>query len=101
MYSCNAHTLVVDDARCCNKYNGLKFLISSRLRPVDVEFLSGMCKLVNIIPVIAKVDTLTTQECKKLKLKILEDCQKHKITIFDPALFDLSDTVRSCTVRNI
>ena len=41
-----------------------------RLRPVDLEFLKQVCKLVNVIPVISKVDTMTTQECKKLKAKV-------------------------------
>ena len=55
--------------------NCISVITPTRLRPVDIEFMKTTCKLVNIIPVIAKVDTMTTQECKKLKVKVcLEFC---------------------------
>lgn len=39
---------------------------------------------VNIIPVIAKADTLTEEELSSFKIRILEDIQHHKIKIFQP-----------------
>lgn len=35
---------------------------SSSLRPLDVEFMRRLSKVVNIVPVIAKADTLTLEE---------------------------------------
>ena len=37
---------------------------------------------VNIIPVIAKADTLTADECAKFKLQILKEIEEHKINIY-------------------
>lgn len=41
-----------------------------RLKPLDIEFMKQLHHLVNIIPVIAKADTLTAAELKALKLKV-------------------------------
>ena len=41
-----------------------------RLKPLDIEFMRQLHHLVNIIPVIAKADTLTANELKALKLKV-------------------------------
>lgn len=81
--------MVVDHRIHCCVYFLSPF--ASGLRPVDLEFMKQVCKLVNVIPVISKVDTMTTQECKKLKAKVLEDCQKHNLQIFDPVLFGLTE----------
>lgn len=43
------------------------------LKPLDIEFMKQLHNLVNIIPVIAKADTLTTAELKSLKLKVTDD----------------------------
>lgn len=40
------------------------------LKPLDIEFMKQLHHLVNIIPVIAKADTLTSSELKSLKLKV-------------------------------
>ena len=34
----------------------------SSLRPLDIEFMKRLSKVVNIVPVIAKADTLTLEE---------------------------------------
>lgn len=88
--SINRRVVVDHRIHCC-----VYFLspFASGLRPVDVEFMKSTSKLVNIIPVIAKVDTMTTQESKKLKVKIIEDCEKHDISIFNPEMFDLADVI--------
>lgn len=41
-----------------------------RLKPLDIEFMKQLHHLVNIIPVIAKADTLTPREIKALKIKV-------------------------------
>ena len=40
------------------------------LKPVDIQFMKELHHLVNIIPVIAKADTLTPTEVRKLKLRV-------------------------------
>lgn len=45
------------------------FHLSSRLRPLDVEFMKALHEKVNIVPVLAKADTLTPSEVKKKKIK--------------------------------
>lgn len=40
------------------------------LRPLDVEFMKALHEKVNIVPVLAKADTLTPSEIKKKKLKV-------------------------------
>lgn len=39
------------------------------LRPLDVEFMKALHEKVNIVPVLAKADTLTPNEVKKKKIK--------------------------------
>lgn len=46
------------------------WLLSYRLRPIDVEFMKRMHNKVNIIPVIGKSDCLTPTEIKKLKERV-------------------------------
>lgn len=46
----------------------LSFLLS--LRPLDVEFMRRLSKVVNIVPVIAKADTLTLEERDFFKKKV-------------------------------
>lgn len=40
------------------------------LRPLDVEFMRRLSKVVNIVPVIAKADTLTLEERDFFKKKV-------------------------------
>ncbi|XP_066302286.1 septin-5-like isoform X1 [Branchiostoma lanceolatum] len=52
------------------------------LRPLDREFMKRLQDKVNIVPVIAKADTLTPAEVKKLKAKINEEIEKCEIKIY-------------------
>lgn len=47
----------------------ISFLLS--LRPLDVEFMRRLSKVVNIVPVIAKADTLTLEERDFFKKKVI------------------------------
>lgn len=47
---------------------------SSSLRPLDVEFMRHLSKVVNIVPVIAKADTLTLEERDSFKKTVREVC---------------------------
>lgn len=43
--------------------------VSLSLRPLDVEFMKALHEKVNIVPILAKADTLTPSEVKKKKFK--------------------------------
>ncbi|KAK7940277.1 hypothetical protein WMY93_003603 [Mugilogobius chulae] len=51
------------------------------LRPLDVEFMRRLSKVVNIVPVIAKADTLTLEERDFFKQKIREELRANGIDI--------------------
>ncbi|KAM8904845.1 septin 4b [Spinachia spinachia] len=52
------------------------------LRPLDVEFMKALHEKVNIVPILAKADTLTPAEVKKKKLKIREEIEQYGIKIY-------------------
>ena len=43
------------------------YILLYRLKPLDVEFMKRLHDKVNIIPLIAKADTLTPDECREFK----------------------------------
>lgn len=45
-------------------------LFHSSLRPLDIEFMKRLSKVVNIVPVIAKADTLTLEERLYFKQRV-------------------------------
>ena len=51
--------------------NSWHCLIPFRLKPLDVAFMKAIHNKVNIVPVIAKADTLTLKEQERLKKRIL------------------------------
>ncbi|XP_058832825.1 septin-7 isoform X2 [Topomyia yanbarensis] len=53
------------------------------LKPLDIEFMQRLCDKVNIIPVIARADTLTPEEITLFKKQILNEIAQHKIKIYD------------------
>ncbi|XP_039547327.1 septin 9b isoform X2 [Pimephales promelas] len=58
------------------------------LRPIDIEFMRHLSKVVNIVPVIAKADTLTLEERDLFKNKIREDLRANEIDIYPQKEFD-------------
>lgn len=44
--------------------------ICFRLKPLDIEFMKRLHEKVNIIPLIAKADTLTPEECQQFKKQV-------------------------------
>lgn len=48
----------------------LSAFVSCRLRPIDVEFMKRLDKCVNIVPVIAKADTLTIEEREAFRRRV-------------------------------
>lgn len=53
------------------------------LKPLDVEFMKRLHDKVNIIPMVAKADTLTPDECREFKKTILNEIAQHKIRIYE------------------
>lgn len=41
-----------------------------RLKPLDIEFMKRLHDKVNVIPLIAKADTLTPEECQLFKKQV-------------------------------
>ncbi|XP_039595354.1 neuronal-specific septin-3-like isoform X2 [Polypterus senegalus] len=58
------------------------------LRPLDVEFMRRLSKVVNIVPVIAKADTLTLEERDDFKKKIREELSENDIDVYPQKEFD-------------
>ena len=52
------------------------------LRQIDLEFLKRLQYKVNLIPVIAKSDTLTEQEVQRLKNNINKEIEENDIEIY-------------------
>lgn len=69
------------------------------LKPLDVEFMKKLHDKVNIIPVIAKADTLTPEECAQFKKTILNEIAQHKIKIYD--FPDLDDEEENKTNKSL
>ena len=44
--------------------------LASSLRPIDVEFMKRLHHCVNVVPVIAKADTLTVEERDTFKQRV-------------------------------
>ncbi|XP_075425669.1 septin-2 isoform X1 [Ascaphus truei] len=52
------------------------------LKPLDVQFMKALHNRVNIVPVIAKADTLTLKERERLKRRVLDEIEEHGIKIY-------------------
>ncbi|KAI8359911.1 Septin-domain-containing protein [Choanephora cucurbitarum] len=61
------------------------------LRPLDIEFMRRLHTRVNLIPVIAKADTLTEEEVMAFKERILADIAYHKIHIYQAPMYEYDD----------
>lgn len=53
-----------------------------RLKPLDILVMKHLDKCVNVIPVIAKADTLTLEEREAFKKRIREDIQMNNLNIY-------------------
>ncbi|XP_009641330.2 septin-12-like, partial [Egretta garzetta] len=78
------------------------------LRPLDLEFMRRLSKIVNVVPVIAKADTLTLEERAEFKQRIQEDLKTHAISVYPQEDFDqdpddrvLNDRIRAAWVGEL
>lgn len=74
-----------------------------RLRAIDVEFMKRLGNIVNIVPVIAKADTLTLEERLEFKDRIRQDLAANGIQVYpqtqydeDPEARTLNNRIREC-----
>ncbi|MBN3303897.1 SEPT9 protein, partial [Amia calva] len=58
------------------------------LRPIDLEFMQRLGKIVSIVPVIAKADTLTMEERLDFKQRIRQDLQANGIRVYPQREYD-------------
>ncbi|KAM0563733.1 hypothetical protein ACHAPJ_001465 [Fusarium lateritium] len=61
------------------------------LKPLDIEVMRRLHTKVNLIPVVAKADTLTDEEIAAFKARILADIKHHGIQIFEGPRYELDD----------
>ncbi|RKF56137.1 Cell division control protein 3 [Erysiphe neolycopersici] len=61
------------------------------LKPLDIEVMKKLHTKVNLIPVIAKADTVTDDDLDNYKIRILADIAHHKIQIFEGPRYELDD----------
>ncbi|KAK2178679.1 hypothetical protein NP493_531g03029 [Ridgeia piscesae] len=75
----NRRNIVDNRVHCCFYFinpacHGLKML--------DIAFMKAVHHKVNIVPVIAKADTLTKAECLRLKKRVLAEIEQHGIQMY-------------------
>lgn len=61
------------------------------LKPVDIEFMRRLHTKVNLIPIIAKSDTMTDDEVLQFKSRILSDIAHHHIDIYQAPQYEQED----------
>ncbi|KAL2298746.1 hypothetical protein Nmel_014342 [Mimus melanotis] len=69
------------------------------LRPLDLEFMQRLSKIVNVVPVIAKADTLTLEERAEFKQRIQENLKTHAISVYPQEDFDQDSEDRALNDR--
>jgi len=73
-------TLTDNRVHCC-----LYFIAPTGhgLKPLDIEFMKQLHDKVNIIPLIAKADTMTPDECQRFKQQIMKEIEDEQIRIYE------------------
>ncbi|KAI9769326.1 MAG: hypothetical protein M1839_003749 [Geoglossum umbratile] len=74
------------------------YMILHRVKPVDLEYIRRLSPLTNVIPIIAKADTLDAAEIKSLKVSILGELQSADLRpfLFGATNDDLQRGAESC-----
>jgi len=84
----NRHKLVDNRIHAC-----IYFITPTghALKPLDIELMRRLHTRVNLIPVIAKSDTLTEEEIRVFKERILADIQFNNIQIYQAPQYEYDD----------
>ena len=61
------------------------------LKQLDIDFMKQLHRKVNIVPIIAKADTFSPEECQTFKHKILQDINQNGIEIYNFPDYDFED----------
>ncbi|XP_027383098.1 septin-12 isoform X2 [Bos indicus x Bos taurus] len=71
------------------------------LRPLDLEFLQRLCRAVNVVPVIARADSLTIEEREAFRHRIQDDLKTHSIEVYPQKSFDedVNDKILNNKIR--
>ncbi|XP_005872993.1 PREDICTED: septin-12 isoform X1 [Myotis brandtii] len=74
----------------------------SSLRPLDIEFLQRLCRTVNVVPVIARADSLTIEERENFRRTIQHNLRTHSIDVYPQQCFDedVNDKILNCKIRD-
>lgn len=62
-----------------------------RLRPLDLEVMAALHQQVNLIPVIAKADSMTVEERRAFKQRVREDLEQGGIRCYPPFSTEIED----------
>ncbi|XP_003388906.1 PREDICTED: septin-2B-like [Amphimedon queenslandica] len=71
-----------------------------QLKPLDIKCMQELHKLVNVVPVIAKADTLTDIEKKKLKTRLLNEINENGIQIYTGQIEEEEDSPEIFEIMN-
>lgn len=77
-----------------NRVHALLYFIEPTghsLKPLDISFMKSIHEKVNLIPIIAKSDTLTEKEIEEFKKRILDDIKNQDIKVFSPPTYENDD----------
>ncbi|PNJ16594.1 SEPT12 isoform 6 [Pongo abelii] len=71
------------------------------LRPLDIEFLQRLCRTVNVVPVIARADSLTMEEREAFRRRIQQNLRTHCIDVYPQMCFDedINDKILNSKLR--
>lgn len=67
-----------------NRLNQLCYFNTLSLKPLDVEIMKRLGSRVNLIPVIAKADTMTPNDLQAFKKRVRDAISHHGIRIYTP-----------------
>ncbi|XP_077841657.1 septin-12 isoform X2 [Macaca mulatta] len=72
------------------------------LRPLDIEFLQRLCRTVNVVPVIARADSLTMEEREAFRHRIQQNLRTHCIDVYPQMCFDedINDRILNSKLRD-
>uniref|UniRef100_A0A8C2LZG6 Septin 12 n=1 Tax=Cricetulus griseus TaxID=10029 RepID=A0A8C2LZG6_CRIGR len=75
--------------------------IPGSLRPLDIEFLRRLCRTVNVVPVIARADSLTIEERDAFRSRIQQNLKTHCIDVYPQKCFDedVNDQLLNSKIR--
>ncbi|XP_024089663.2 septin-12 isoform X2 [Pongo abelii] len=71
------------------------------LRSLDIEFLQRLCRTVNVVPVIARADSLTMEEREAFRRRIQQNLRTHCIDVYPQMCFDedINDKILNSKLR--